>query len=272
MSYSTNYMRTMESHLQQLGKQAKWIILTLVIVILLFASVGTIGAGERGVKTRFGAVTGQILGEGLYFKLPFIEQVVTMNVQINNSQTSATSASRDLQSINTTIGLNYHLNPQSVDVLYQEFRKDYEVRFIAPVVQEAVKSATAQFTAEELITKRTEVREVMRNNFKEKLEPKGILVDEVNIVNFSFSESFDQAIERKVTAEQEALAAENKLEQVKFEAQQKIEEAKGKAEAIRIEAIALKQSPAVLELRALEKWDGVLPQVTSGAVPFITIK
>ena len=112
----------------------------------------------------------------------------------------------------------------------------------------------------------------MRRLLEEKLKPRGFSVDEFNVVNFNFSSSFNDSIERKVTAEQDALAAKNKLEQVKFEAQQRIEEAKGKAEAIRIEADALRSNPAVLELRALEKWNGILPQVTGGAVPFINVK
>ena len=210
-------------------------VIVVLLIILFFLSIGTVGAGERGVQTRF-------------------------------------SASKDLQSVGTTIGLNYTLEPTMTARIYQEFRKEYDMTYIQPAIQESVKSATAQFTAEELITKRSEVRDLIKQNLEDKLAAKGIRVVEVNIVNFQFSASFDDAVERKVTAEQDALASENKLNQVKFEAQQKIEEAKGKAEAIKIESQALRDNPAVLELRALEKWDGVLPQVTGGAVPFINIK
>jgi regulator of protease activity HflC (stomatin/prohibitin superfamily) len=247
------------------------IAIFIVILVGLMASFGTVGAGERGVRLRFSAVTGSVLDEGLYFQIPFVERVVTMSVQIEKNEASADAASKDLQSVSTTVAVNYHLDPNRVDSVYQEFRDDYQVRIIEPSIQEAVKSAIALYTAEELITKRTDVREAIKTNVKAKIEPNGIILDELNIVNFSFSKSFNIAIEKKVTAEQEAFAAQNKLEQVKFEAQQQIEEAKGKAEAIRIEAEALKQSPAVLELRALEKWDGVLPKVTGENVPFINI-
>lgn len=215
---------------------------------------------------------GDVLDEGLYFQIPFVERVVTMSVQIEKNEASADAASKDLQSVSTTVAVNYHLDPARVDSVYQEFRNDYQSRIIDPSIQEAVKSAIALYTAEELITKRTDVREAIMTKVKEKIEPNGIILDELNIVNFSFSKSFNIAIEKKVTAEQEAFAAKNKLEQVKFEAQQQIEEAKGKAEAIRIEAEALKQSPAVLQLRALEKWDGVLPKVTGESVPFISVQ
>jgi regulator of protease activity HflC (stomatin/prohibitin superfamily) len=106
----------------------------------------------------------------------------------------------------------------------------------------------------------------------EKLNPRGIIVDDFNIVDFEFSESFNQAIELKVTAEQSALAAKNKLEQVKFEADQQVAEAQGKADALRIEASALQSNPQILQLRAIEKWDGQMPAVIGGgATPFVDV-
>jgi len=250
---------------------ARNILISIVVFVPLMSSFGTVGAGERGVRLRFSAVTGSVLDEGLYFQIPFVERVVTMSVQIEKYEASADAASKDLQSVSTTVAVNYHLDPSTVDSVYQEFRDEYRARIIEPSIQEAVKSAIARYTAEELITKRAAVRDDIKANVQEKMEPNGISLDELNIVNFSFSKSFNIAIEKKVTAEQEAFAAQNKLEQVKFEAQQRVEEAKGKAEAIRIEADALRQSPQVLELRALEKWDGVLPKVTGENVPFINV-
>src|SRR5678815_33713 len=151
-------------------------------------------------------------------------------------------------------------------------RDRYKERLIDPAMQEAIKSSTAKFTAEELITKREAVREDIKNQLRTRLKDRDILVDEFNIVNFEFSKVFNDAIEAKVTAEQSALAAKNKLEQIKFEADQKVAEAKGKAEAITIESNALRSNPQILELRALEKWNGTLPQVTGGAVPFVNLK
>ncbi|HCC05306.1 TPA: HflC protein [Patescibacteria group bacterium] len=255
-------------------KVVKFLPHTIIIVILIigfFTAWGTVGAGERGVLLRFSAVTGEVKDEGLYFKIPFIETVKIVNVQIQKSEVPTGSASKDLQAVSTTIAVNYQVKSDNVANLYRELRNDYTTRIIDPAVQESIKNATAQFTAEELITKRSDVCDLIYMNIKNKLESKGIIVHEVNIVNFDFSESFNESIEKKVTAEQDALASKNKLEQVKYEAQQKIEEAKGKAEAIRIEADALRSNPAVLELRALEKWNGVLPTVTGGATPFINV-
>jgi regulator of protease activity HflC (stomatin/prohibitin superfamily) len=264
-------MYTDENGEAKVGTIFLHIAITIVGIVLFFGSFGTVGAGEQGVLLRFGAVTGKIKDEGLYFKAPLIEKVVKKNVQIQKSEVPAASASRDLQSVSTTLAVNYQLRKDMVSSVYQDMRDEYQARVVDPAVQESIKNATAQFTAEELITKRSSVRDMIASNIKEKLESKGFVVYEVNIVNFDFSRTFNESIEKKVTAEQDALASKNKLEQVKYEAQQSIEAAKGKAEAIRIESDALRSNPAVLELRALEKWNGVLPTVTSGAVPFINV-
>lgn len=248
------------------------LLIFVVIFFLIFWPLGTIGAGERGVRLRFGAVTGSVLDEGLYARIPVVEKIKKLDVKTQKYQVVADAASRDLQAVTTTIALNFHLKPEGVAKLYQSIGMDFMERIIAPAIQESVKACTARFAAEELITKRPDVRDAIQILIVSKLSKDNIIVDALNIVNFNFSKSFNEAIEAKVTAEQNALAAKNKLEQIKFEAEQKIAEAKGKAEAMRIEAIAMQNSPQILELRALEKWNGILPQVTSGAVPFINIK
>jgi regulator of protease activity HflC (stomatin/prohibitin superfamily) len=160
-----------------------------------------------------------------------------------------------------------------VNDIYQKYGMTYESNVIAPIVRETVKSISAQYTAEELVTKRTIFSDNISRVLAERLTEKDAIMERFNVVNFEFSQSFNQAIEAKVTAEQNALAAKNKLEQVKFEAQQQIEQAKGKAEAINVEANALQDNPQVLQLRSLEKWNGVLPQFLGGSspIPFINI-
>ncbi|MDF1497278.1 MAG: prohibitin family protein [Patescibacteria group bacterium] len=236
-------------------------IVGLVVLILIFSAVGTVNAGERGVLVQFGAVTGKVFDEGLYFKIPFVQEVIRIDVKVQKSEVGSDAASKDLQVVNSRVALNFKVDPNKAANLYQDVGRNYEDRLISPSMQESVKAATAKFTAEELITKRSEVREEIKRNLKEKLEPHGILVDEFNIVDFSFSPSFNHAIEEKVTAEQQALAAKNKLEQVKFEAEQKIAEARGRAEGIRIESEALKTNDKILEMRFIEAWDGKLPVV-----------
>lgn len=246
-------------------------IIAFFVIVIVSQSFGTVPAGHRGVKLRFGAVTESILGEGLYFKIPLIEDVKKISIKIHKIISTADAASKDLQTVEADIALNYKLEPSKAAYIYQNFAKNYSDEIIAPAIQESVKAGMAKFDAEELITKRTEVRDQMKANLEAKLKPHGITIVEFNIENFNFSEAFDLAVEDKVTAEQKALAAENKLEQIKFEAQQKIEAAIGSAEAIRVEAAALVDNPQVLELRAIEKWNGQLPQVTGGAVPFVNL-
>jgi len=233
----------------------------LVLVLLLFwlSPFGTIAAGERGVHLRFTAPTGKIFGEGLYFLVPLIESVQKVDIRIQKEETRSDAASKDLQTVHSVVALNFHVDPERVAEIYQKVGLDYKSRIIDPAMQEAIKGSTAKFTAEELITRREMVRDDIKAELTTRLKEHDILVDEFNIVNFEFSKVFNDAIEAKVTAEQSALAAKNKLEQIKFEAEQKVAEAKGKAEAITIESNALRSNPQILELRALEKWNGTLP-------------
>jgi prohibitin 2 len=249
------------------------IAVAIIALILLFllSPFGTIAAGERGVHLRFTAVTGKLFGEGLYFRIPLIESVQMMDVKVQKYEMESAAASKDLQTVHSVVALNFHIDPERVANIYQDVGLQFRDRIIDPAMQEAIKASTAKFTAEELITKRELVRDEIKAQLTSRLKGRNILVDEFNIVNFEFSKNFNDAIEAKVTAEQQALAAKNKLEQIKFEADQKIAEARGKAEAMTIESNALKSNPQILELRALEKWNGTLPQVTGGAIPFINL-
>jgi len=247
-------------------------IATLLLIIGITGS-SIVGAGEVGVVTTLGKVSQTTLDSGYHFINP-ISWVSKIDVRIQKEEADASAASKDLQTVNAKVALNYHILPSKARDLFLEVRKDYKVRLIQPALQEAVKAATATFTAEELITKRPEVSQQVKLRLMERLESRGIIVDEFSILNFDFSPSFNQAIEAKVTAEQNALAAKNKLEQVKYEAQQQIEQAKGKAEAIAVEAAALQQNQQIVSLRAIEKWSGDLPQyVGAGApIPFLDIQ
>lgn len=243
----------------------------LGLLILAFGSWTTVTAGHRGVVLRMGAVTGTVLPEGFNGKMPWIDSVVEMEVRVQKEQVVAEGASKDLQIVSAEVALNFHPLPEKVAEIYQNFGEDYRARIIDPMMQESMKSVLSQHTAVDLIASREIVRQAIKDLLSSKLMPQGIIVEEINIVDLDFSQSFNLAIEAKVTAEQNALAAKNKLEQVKFEAEQKIAEAQGKAEAMRVESEALSANPQIIELRALEKWDGVLPRVTGGAIPFVSV-
>lgn len=247
-------------------------IVVLIVIVLLWSSFVIIGAGQRGVLIQLGAVQSRILVEGLNFKLPFLQSVYKLDVKTQKEQVEVSAASKDLQTVAATVALNFHLEADKVNNLYQAIGLDYKDHIIDPAIQEAIKATTAKFTAEELITKRPLVKEDAQIALTERLAKEFIRVDELSIVNFEFSDSFKEAIEAKVTAEQNALAAKNKLEQVKFEAQQQIETAKAQAESIRIQAQALAQNQELVKLKAVEKWDGKLPTYMMGnSTPFIQL-
>lgn len=265
-------------------KRIVWGIGGVVIIILFFALLPftIVDAGERGVVLKLGKVD-RVLDEGLSWVTPFIEDVEKMDVRTQVENVEASAASKDLQSVHTTIAVNYNLEPARVGELYTTIGKDYKTRVIDPSVQEAIKAATAKYTAEESITKRELVRDDIKTLLLTSISAKApglIHVTDVSIVNFEFSKSFDAAIEAKVTAEQRALEAKNQLEQIKFEAEQKIATARAEAESVRLQAAALAQNSQVIELRQLEvqkafaeKWNGVLPINLYGSapIPFLQI-
>lgn len=254
------------------GRFALGIVITIIIFLLLNPFT-YVPVGHRGIATRFGAVTGTVLSEGLHFKVPMVEGNKNFEVRVQKVEVDATAASKDLQNVSSKIAVNYAVDPSKVVSLYQNVGEEYDARLIQPAIQESVKATTAKFTAEELITKRGEVSDQILAELKTRLQEYGLLVSDLNIVDFDFSPSFNESIERKVTAQQDALAAENKLKQVEFESQQAVAAAKGKSEALRIEGEALRANPEVVQLRALEKWKGDVPQYWGGgALPFINVK
>ncbi|MFC1968029.1 prohibitin family protein [Chloroflexota bacterium] len=205
--------------------------IVLIVASLIFGSFTTIPAGHRGVVIRFSAVTGTILEEGLQAKLPFIDSVVKMSVQTEKYETAAASASRDLQDVNTTIALNWRLDPSQAAEIYRTLGTEYITRIAAPAVQETIKQVTAKYIAEDLILKREAVKDEIQENLSNRLLARGIITETVSITEFRFSTTFVAAIEAKVAAEQAVWEAINKLERVKVEAQQRQAEAKGEADA-----------------------------------------
>ena len=258
-------------------KGVKWVVggvLLLIVVILLIAFLPftTVDSGERGVITKFGQIHGSV-GEGLHVVNPFTTDVIKMRIGIQKEEVGASAASKDIQTVTAKVALTYRLDPTKVEQIYREVKQEYGAIIIAPKLQESVKAATAKYTAEELVTKRAIVRDEMRVAMVTKLEGTGILVDDFNIVDFDFSSQFNAAIEAKVTAEQRAKEAQNKLVQVQAEAQQSIEKAKAEAENIRLQSQAA-NNDKFIQLKQLEvqaeyakKWNGVLPVNLYGSAP-----
>ena len=246
-------------------------VIGIIFLFVVATTVYTVPAGHRGVLLTFGKPSEDVKGEGIGFKIPIAQTVKKLEVRTQKIEVLSDSASRDLQDVQTTIALNFHIDPYSTNKLYQEVGLSYPSRIIHPAIQESVKSVTATFTAEELITRRPEVRADIQEALRERLANYYLMVDDFNIVNFQFSEEFDRAIEAKVTAEQQMLKAQKDLERIKIEKEQLITQAEAEAQSIKIQSEALRENPDILQLRAIQKWNGVMPKVTGGAMPFIDI-
>lgn len=272
----------MSSELQKALKELKKYIFIIVIFVIgllfiRFYPFVTVNAGERGVLLNFGAVQEKILGEGLHFVIPVMQEVKIIDVKIKKFETEAQASTKDLQNTIASIALNYRVDALKANKIYQDIGIDYELTVIDPSLQEVVKSVAAQYTAEELIKSREKVSIQIKDLLTQRLAGYFIIVNNFSIANFKFSETFSAAIEEKKTSEQKALKAQRDLERIKFEAKQSIEQAKAEAEALRLKGkevsknlIRLKEIEA--KIKAIEKWDGKLPSVNSGAVPFIDVK
>ena len=266
----------MESAMKKVPMRLALIIGAILVFFLFLSPWVQIGAGERGVVLNFGAVQKDVLGEGLHFRIPIMQKVAIMDVKVQKAVTDATSASADLQDVTSSVALNYHVIPDKANVVYQTIGIHFKERIIDPAIQEVMKAVSANYTAEELITKRPAVSEAIRATLSERLLLYNIAVDAFSIVTFSFSRVFTEAIEAKQTAEQLALKSKRDLDRIKIEAEQKLTTARAEAEALRLQRANI--SPDLIELRkieanikAIEKWNGILPQVTGGAVPFIGV-
>ncbi|MFZ3073080.1 MAG: prohibitin family protein [Thermodesulfobacteriota bacterium] len=255
------------------------ILIPIIVVFLLLVLQPwvIVGPGQRGVLVRLGAVQKGVFSEGLHFKIPLVDSVVKVNVQVQKNEARAEAASKDLQIISTVMATNYYLVPEAVDEVYQKIGVAFEDKVIQPAVQEVIKAVTAKYTAEELIAKRGEVKGAIRAELTERLAVFNIKVIEVSVADFNFSKTFNDAIEAKQVAEQQVAKSRNELERIKVEAQQKITQAKAEAESLRLQRQEITES--LLKLReienqkkAIEKWDGKLPSVTGGAMPFIQVK
>lgn len=244
----------------------KWILIWIIIlfvIVLLSKSFFIVRPWERAFTVTLWKIGTTIYEDWFHLKNPFITKVVLFDVQTQKFETMTHASSKDLQTVNTTVVLNYAFGPESVINLYENIgnKETIENKIINPAVQEVIKAVSAMYNAEWLITERSSVSQDIIVALDERLSKLGIQVQAFNITNFEFSSSFDAAVERKVTAEQDALAQKNKLEQVKYEAEQRIAQAQAEAEAIKIQAQAIMNQwwSNYVQLKRVEKWDWKLP-------------
>lgn len=235
-------------------------LLVIVVIILFLGGFRTIKSGQVGIKTRFGKVIDTQMDEGVNFKLPFIEKIVKMNIQVQKIELDTTSASKDLQDVNMKLAVNYRVNGKKATSLYKNVGTKYEEIILQPAIQESIKAITSNYTAEELITNRSEVSVKCMEMLQTKVEKYGLSIDNFNITNFSFSEEFNKAIEEKQVAEQKVLTAKQELEKEKIEAEKKIVKAEAEKQANELKQASLTDN--LIKEKFIDKWNGELPKAS----------
>ena len=251
------------------------VVTVIVIIVVMSESVVVVQAGHRGVVLYVGAVENRVLGEGVHFIVPFAEQVLQLEVRTLKFQADASAASNDLQEVQTTIALNYHISPSQANLIYQQLGVDYADRIIAPTIQESVKASVAKFNAEELITKRAIAKAVIAQTIGNTLSARDIVVETVFITDFAFSQAFSNQIEAKVVAFQKYLTEQNNLKAIQVVANQTVVQAQaaarsniakagGESQAIKIITEQLKQSPQYLQWLSINRWNGQMPYALGG--------
>jgi len=256
-------------------KWIKWAVAGVIALTVAGNAFTVVPAGNTGVVLTMGKVSETTMSEGLNFKVPFVQSVEAMSNKIQVYEANASAVSKDLQTVSSTIAVNYKLVSDKSDDMYKNVGLDYQTILITPVVQECMKSATAKYTAEQLITERQAVGEEIKTALDSKLNDYGIYIEKFNIVNFDFSAEFNNAIEAKQVAEQNLLKTKTEQEQALViadtEAEKKVISAKASAEAILAEAKAQADANKLLEeslsskviaYEQIQKWNGVMPKVT----------
>lgn len=248
--------------------------LTITLAIIAVAVIAAItivsncfvivNAGHTGVVVTLGKVNEDVLQEGLHFKTPFIQQVVMIDNRIVKLEVDTEAFSKDLQTVDTTLAINYRVDTAKSFSIYKNIGAKYEDVLVVPAVNEVLKAITAQYTAEESVTNRALISDGLIKGLNEKLNSIGLYVTDVNIINFDFSEAFINAIEEKQVAQQKLLKAETEKQTAITNAEAEAEtiRIKAEAEAAANEIIRKSLTAEVIEYNKVEKWDGKLPQVT----------
>lgn len=266
----------------------KKVIVAVLIVILLLVivsgSITIVQPGHTGVVVTLGRVEEGVLQEGIHLKIPFIQNVVTIDNRITKLEVDTEAFSSDLQTVETKLAINYRVDTSKSYSIYKNIGGDYETVLVIPAVNEVLKAIASQYTAEESVTNRTLISTGLVSGLNEKLNDIGLYVTDVNIINFDFSEAFITAIEEKQVAQQELLKAETekqtRITNAEAEAEAIKVKAEAEAEALRITAEAEAEANAtiadslteeLIRYHKIEKWNGELPVVSGGSGAFLDV-
>ena len=266
------------------GKIISIVAVLIVVLIVLGGSVIVVEAGRTGVVLTFGRVSPVVMQEGIHLKVPFAQNVVTINNRIVKIEVTTEAFSKDLQTISSVIAVNYHVNKTASAEVYKQVGLAYEDVLVMPAINEVLKAVTANYTAQQLVSQRNDVSILLDESLNTKLNEYGIVIDDLNIINWDFSEEYISAIEAKQVAEQNLIKTRTEQEQAlviaNTEAQKQVIAAQAEADKIKLladatassnETIALSLSDILIRYELLQKWDGQLPKVTGGASTFTDI-
>lgn len=278
LSYSEQESLQFSYYTRKIIKYSVIAIVVIFAIVTLFNSFKTIPTGYVGVKTQFGKVQDTMLNEGMNFKVPYIEKIVNIDCRTQKCEYEMEASSRDLQKISAIkIAVNYNVDKSKANQLYKNVGVDFKGVIVEPAIYESVKQGMSQYTAEELVTKRGNVANVIVDLLTDKLQDKGILVTALNITDLNFSKEFDDAIEKKQITEQQTEQAKKELEKAKIENEKKVENAKAEAEVMKqqnkqITEETLKLKELEVQQKLIEKWDGKLSTYMLGdTMPFFNI-
>ena len=266
------------------GKIVAIATVLILVLIVLGGSVVVVEAGQTGVVLTFGKVSPVVLQEGIHLKVPFAQSVIAINNRIVKTEVTTEAFSKDLQTVSTVIAVNYHINKSSSGDIYKQVGLGYEDVLVVPAINEVLKAVTANYTAQQLVSSRGDVSVLLDDNLNAKLNEYGIIVDDLHIINWDFTEEYISAIEAKQVAEQNLIKTRTEQEQAlviaNTEAQKQVIAAQAEADKIRLLAdataesnrtIAESLSDILIRYETLQKWDGQLPKVTGGASTFTDI-
>lgn len=257
------------------------LIILLIIFIFLWSSFALVPAGHRGVVLWWGSVEKRVMGEGLNFKVPMAERVIKVDVRVQpHPFKEIDAASKEYQMVKLTGMMNFHIDPSFVNDLYQKVGLDFANKVIDPAFNDFVKEVVPIYQITEILPKREEVRKRAMTKLGENLARYHIVVDDIYFANIRFSPEYEKAVEAKQVAQQQVETQRQVLFQREIEAQQKVATAKGEAESILVvaqgqakanEALARSISPILVQYKTIEKWNGILPQVSGGGIPLIDL-
>lgn len=251
-------------------------VAAVILGVLAFSSYFIVPPGEVAIKTRMGSIVDSY-GEGMHFKLPFVESVTKFSIQIQRANIKTQAFSKDLQTMDAHLVVNHRIEQGTAVSIFRNLGPNYVENIVDPAVQEVFKAIAARYSAERVISERNELVSEINREVKERLTTKQIVVTDISVVDLSFTDQFLKAVEDKQVADQQAQQSAKLVEKAKRDAEQQIAKSRGEAEALRMQREQV--TPSLIELRkvdaqlkAIEKWNGVLPGYVGAGVPFISIE